>query len=857
VEPPVGTIAMLFTDVEGSTRLATKLGSSWPAVLADHHDIVAGAIEAEGGWVDGTEGDAFFATFADAAAAARAATAALRALRAHPWPDEVGELMVRMGLHVGYVERHVTGYAGLEVHRAARVGAAAHGGQLLLTASARDLIADAVATEPLGTHRLKDFPTAQPLYCAVVDDRGAAAFPPPRAWAARETNLPAGLPNLVGREHDLERIRTLVAEDRERLVTLTGRGGAGKSSLALAAATALLDEHPGGVWLARLAPVTEPRQLLATVAAAIGAEGDLDSSPLEAIRARLAHRGPTLLVLDNLEHLLAAGPDISRLLDALPGLRLIVTSQVPLRLGSEYTVVLDALDDESALQLMARVGRRRGVTVSTSGPDRAPLLDLVRLLDGLPLALELAAARLSLMRPDQLRDRLTGSVELLRDDRPDRPERQRSLRATLEWTLELLDERARMLFTRLGVFAGPVELEQIEAIVGGEGVDVLKDLPPLLDTAIVRRVESGDGRIRLGLPEALRQLASQRLDGAPDGALWRRAHARRVEEVMWRVRGLLVSNGVYSAAVAAQPEAAAALRWADSAGDPLAETLAAGWATLLVDQGQIRRALGLLQPLLDAPPSRTDVHAQALTAYSVAMAGLDRSEVAIASAQQAVAIATDPLSQALAIGMRGTVRLFGQEKEPALADSQAATELARELDPALHAGLMCFEAQALAFNGQLQRGAERHAEAERLGRAADLQLLGRQDTVRGDRAMLSGQPLVALEYYARSLESAHAAGLNQQVMFDLLGIALALASVGADEDALELTGIGQALMAELAGPGASAAAHLLGDDELMAAQRRLGEDAVQRARRRGRDVPAATRVERACSLARAAAAIST
>jgi class 3 adenylate cyclase len=208
VEPPVGTIAMLFTDVEGSTRLATELGSRWPAVLADHHGLVASAIDGEDGFIEGTEGDAFFATFADATAAARAATAALRALRAHRWPDEVGELKVRMGLHVGYVERSSTGYVGLEVHRAARVGAAAHGGQLLLTASARDLIGDAIATEPVGAHRLKDFPAAQPLFCAVVNDRGAAAFPPPRASEARPTNLPAGLPALVGREHDLERVRS-------------------------------------------------------------------------------------------------------------------------------------------------------------------------------------------------------------------------------------------------------------------------------------------------------------------------------------------------------------------------------------------------------------------------------------------------------------------------------------------------------------------------------------------------------------------------------------------------------------------------------------------------------------------------
>ncbi len=190
VQPPEGTVALLFTDIVGSTRLAAKLGALWPGVLADHHALVGGAIAAEGGHVDGTEGDAFFATFADAASAARAAVGALQGIRAHPWPAEVGELGVRMGLHVGHVERNPAGYVGLEIHRAARVAAAAHGGQLLLTAAARVLIGDVVPSEPLGVHRLKDFPAPEPLFCGVIDGRGAAAFPPPRRTRSARPTCP-------------------------------------------------------------------------------------------------------------------------------------------------------------------------------------------------------------------------------------------------------------------------------------------------------------------------------------------------------------------------------------------------------------------------------------------------------------------------------------------------------------------------------------------------------------------------------------------------------------------------------------------------------------------------------------------
>ena len=399
-QPPMGTIAMLFTDVEGSTRLARQLGPAWPGVLAEHHRILGGAIAAEGGYIEGTEGDAFFATFAEPAAAGRAAVAALRALRAHAWPEAVGEFKVRMGLHVGYVERAATGYVGLEVHRAARVAAAAHGGQLLMTGAARGLLGESVPVEPVGVHRLKDFPAPEALYCAVVDGRGSDAFPPPRAYEARPTNLPAGLPTLLGRETELRAVHELLLARGERLVTVTGRGGAGKTSLALVAGDALLPEHPGGVWLVSLASAAGDAGVVRSVAAAIGAEGDLETTALQAITVRLADRGPTLIILDNVDHLVAdAAVEIAGLLKSLPQLRIVATSQVPLRMGAECILALDALDDNAALALIERVASRRARALPLAVADGDALLDVVRLLDGLPLALELAAARLALLTP--------------------------------------------------------------------------------------------------------------------------------------------------------------------------------------------------------------------------------------------------------------------------------------------------------------------------------------------------------------------------------------------------------------------------------------------------------------------------
>ncbi len=825
------------------------LGEQWKDVLAEHHALVGGAIGAEGGFVDGTEGDAFFATFVDARAAARAAVGALRALQTHEWPAQIGELKVRMGLHVGYVERAETGYVGLEVHRAARVGAAAHGGQLIMTSTARDLVGDLVAIEPLGSHRLKDFPGAVPLYCAVVDGRGAAAFPSPRTEEVRPTNLPAGAPVLIGRDHDLERVRTALLSDRERIVTLTGRGGAGKTSLALVAAAQLLDDYPGGVWLTRLANVEDPDDVIGAVASAVEAT-TAEGSPADAIITRLGLRGPTLLVLDNFEHLASAAPAVAELVQALPNIQVLITSQAPTRLMDEFCVSLDALDDDAALALLERVGRRRAAVVSARGGDHEALLDVVHMLDGLPLALELAAARLALLTPAQLRDRLRASHELLKDNRSDRLERHRSLEATIDWTLGLLGPDARELFVRMGAFAGPVELEDIERVAGSDGLDVLEELAQLLDVALVRRVESGDGRVRFGLPEALRQSAAARLDAYPDGRAWRRAHALRARDLIWAAREICVTARVYDDAVAARAEIDAAIRWARESGDPVAAPLAAAQATLLADLGQLREALVLVAPLVAQPPEDQEVYAQALWAHSWALTAAGRPQEALAPANLAIEVAPDPSSQAMAISMRGLAHAFNGEFAEGVRDSAASTEIARSLSPAMLCGSLMLEAQARQFAGELDRAIELLDEAQRVGEPVDATFLWRRHTVLGDLATLSDRPLEALEHYADSLEEAELRRNDAQVMFDLFGVANALGMVGADESAEEVSAMGAKLVQELGGPEASQS-HLVGQEALFAARERLGPAATAVSSERGRAVAPGQRVARACELARA------
>jgi class 3 adenylate cyclase/predicted ATPase len=851
VQAPSGTVALLFTDIEGSTRLARELGPAWADVLADHGRLVGGAIEAEGGWIDGTEGDSFFATFADPVAGARAAVAALRALRAHAWPEAVGgELGVRMGLHVGHVVRRETGYVGLEVHRAARVGAAAHGGQLLLTASADALCGEAVPTEPLGGHRLKDFPVPEQLFCAVVDGRGAAAFPPPRTLDVRPTNLPAGTTPLIGREADLEAVRSALLGGGERLVTLTGRGGTGKTSLAREAGIALLDEHPAGVWWVPLAALSAAEDVVPAIVSALQADGRAGTPPEALVVDRLRDRGAVLLILDNLEQLVGAAPALERLLDALPELRILATSQLPLRLHRERLLPLDTLEDDAALALVERTAERAGARLTG---HRDALLELVHLLDGLPLALELAAARLRVLTSEQLLTRLAESTALLKDRSPDRDERHRSLQATVEWTLELLDDDARALFARMGAFARPAEIEELEAVAGADGLDVLDAIAMLLDVALVRRVEDGDGSVRFGLPEALRQIAAAQLDAAPDGADWRLRHAEHQLEIAWAARFAGLSPlADHRRAEANSAESRAALRWARAAGAPLADRLAAAMGMRMADMGRTADTLEVLGGLAGTPSGDLDV--DALVAIAEGYILLVRGDAGAAVERVDLARAQDPGIESLRFSMRGFMRTACEDTAGGVEDSVRGSELARQARSPSLAGALLLEAQAHLFHGDFERARERFADAERADALIPTQLLTAADTFRGDFAMRLGRPEEALEPYARSMSTAEARGNDLQVLFDLLGVATALAACGRDVEAIEATGLAEAQGVEVASMSDFAGAsftHLLGDAAIVAARDRLG-DAAREPLARGRAVPAGRRVATACALALAA-----
>jgi tetratricopeptide (TPR) repeat protein len=474
------------------------------------------------------------------------------------------------------------------------------------------------------------------------------------------------------------------------------------------------------------------------------------------------------------------------------------------------------------------------------------LRDVVRLLDGLPLALELAAARLSVLTAVQLRDRLRDSIDVLGEARGGRPARQRSLRAALDSTLSLLDRSPRALFVRMGAFAGPVQLEELERVLSGDGVSVIEALAELVDAALVQRVETGDGTVRFGLAEALRQIASELLDHAPDSERWRQAHAKRQYELLvWGYPAGFVDRKSYVAAHAAIREADVALRWATASHDALEEPLAAAYALLLLEDGRVREGGAITERLIASPPADPEVRWLALLAHSSYLDHLGRSDEARRFADEAYGVAPDTKSRCWALVRRGVINVFAGEADEGVSLHAEATALARELnDPAFLAGALMFEAQALTAARSLDDAAARLEEA-RTTAPVDANATYYLNTFFGDLAIADGRPADALEPYARSMEQAFADGNLMQTMLDLVGVAEALAALGHDAESLEVAGMAESQAAEI---GSSDEAIYV--EHINALEQRLGPARTAELKQPGLTADPAERVARALQLAR-------
>jgi predicted ATPase/class 3 adenylate cyclase len=577
-ELPSGTVTFLFTDIEGSTRLLHELGPApYADALAEHRRIVREAAAVQGGIEVDTQGDAFFIVFPTAGGAVAAARAAREGLGDGP-------IRLRMGLHTGTPTATAEGYVGEDVHRGARIAALAHGEQILVSPSTAALI-DSEPLRDLGQHRLKDFEGAVRLY--QLDER---EFPPVRTPGSVE--LPTPATPFLGREQELFDAVSRVYERDPRVLTIVGPGGTGKTRFAIELARLLGDDADGGTVFVPLAPLRDAEFVLPALADRLGA-----SSPDPAAIAACVGERRTHVVCDNLEQLLpdAARP-LAELVAAVPALRLFATSREALRIQGEAELDLPPLDHDEAVTLFCeRAQAVRPDVTRTEAVER-----LCDRLDGLPLALELAAARTKLLAPEALLDRLTDRLDALKGTR-DAEERHMTLRATIAWSYDLLDAEEQQLFARLGVFRGGCTLETAEIVCDAE----LETLASLLDKSLVRRRTGRLGEDRYWLLETIREYALERLrdDGLEDDL--RRRHAERMHQI---ARDQLPENEPEASAewaLAEREDLRAALDWAEEndviLGLQLANDLQNFWNTAGPKEG-VERIQRLLDRASEVPP---------------------------------------------------------------------------------------------------------------------------------------------------------------------------------------------------------------------------------------------------------------
>jgi predicted ATPase len=568
-------VTFLFTDIEGSTRALYELGPErYAQELARHRDLMRRSFAEHHGIEIDTQGDAFFVAFNNAQNAFDAAQSAQLRLAG-------GAVAVRMGIHTGEPLVWAEGYVGVDVHRGARICAAAHGGQIVVSERTRELVEGPLVD--LGFHRLKDLSEPQHLFQLGEDD-----FPALRTL--HTTNLPVQTSRLVGRARELADAAEILAS--HRLVSLIGPGGSGKTRLGLQLAADVADEYPDGVFWVPLQAVRDPELVLPAVASAVGAKGARLSD-------HIADR-KLLLLLDNLEQVVEAAPLLAEALSEMPNIKLITTSREPLRIQGEQRYPVEPLPEDDAVSLF----NERASAVNRSFQPTQSVAEICRRLDRLPLALELAAARVAVLHPDALLTRLEHSLPVLTYGARDAPERQRTLRATLDWSFDLLGPEEQTHFARLGVFEGGFDAESAEAVCG-VGLDALQSL---VEKSLVRHWGGG----RFGMLETVHEFAVERFVELPDHDEVRRLHAEHfialAESARRELRG--ETQGTWLDRLETEGENfRAALTWsADSGRLDLTCRLAAGFSPFWGTRGSLAEGRQWLEATLQARESLAPEH---------------------------------------------------------------------------------------------------------------------------------------------------------------------------------------------------------------------------------------------------------
>jgi predicted ATPase/class 3 adenylate cyclase len=541
-ELPAGTVTLLFTDIEGSTRLIQQLGERYADILEECRHLLRSAFHQWQGHEVDTQGDAFFVAFARATDAVAAAVAAQRALSNHAWPEGV-TVRVRMGLHTGEPHLASEGYVGLDVHRAARIMSAGHGGQVLLSRTTYDLVEhtlpEGVSLLDLGAHRLKDLQQSGQLFQLVIEGL-STDFPQLKTLDSYPNNLPIQPTPFIGREKEVVAIQRKLLRQDVRLVTLTGPGGVGKTRLALQAAAEVSEHFVDGTWFVSLAPLTNPDLVIPAIAQTLDVQETGERSLLDQLKASLRER-QVLLLLDNFEQVASAATQVADMLGACPRLNVLVTSREALhvRAEQEFPVPALALPDPKHLPDLAALSQYDAVAIfieraQAVQPDfqvtnaNAPAVaEICARLDGLPLAIELGAARIKLFPPQALLTRLEQRLPLLASSLRDAPARQRTLRSTIQWSYDLLSVQEQRLFRRLSVFVGGCTLQAIETVSATFGDDtalVFDTVASLIDKNLLRQTAQEGEDMRLTMLETIHEYGLEALSTSGEMEVVRQVH---------------------------------------------------------------------------------------------------------------------------------------------------------------------------------------------------------------------------------------------------------------------------------------------------------------------------------------------